>query len=337
MSDWQTDVDLSALTTFHVPAIARFYAEVHTLAELRQHWHRAKAQQLPVLILGGGSNMLFTQPFAGLVLRMVSTGIEFQEDPAKVLVSAAAGESWHSFVLHTLTHGAFGLENLALIPGTVGAAPVQNIGAYGVEVADVLHSLRAWDSVNDQECEFLAEDCAFGYRDSRFKQEPGRYVILQATFRLSRQPQLHIDYGDIRQELAAHNIGHPTPLQVATALMAIRGRKLPDPAHCGSAGSFFKNPILPSAQAETVLSQYPAAPHWPLPEGRTKLAAGWLIDQAGWKGYRAGDAGVYAQQALVLVNHGKAQGHEVWAIAQAIMQDIEQKFGIRLEPEPVIL
>lgn len=331
------DVPLTALNTFGLAARARRLATLGDEAQLPALLADEDFRHGPRLLLGGGSNLLFTQSLVDAsVLRIATQGIRLlADDGEQVLVEAAAGESWHGFVRHTLQHGWFGLENLSLIPGTVGASPIQNIGAYGVEVKDCLHSLRALSLDDGQMHEFGADDCAFAYRDSLFKQQAGRWLVLAVRFALSRRATVQIDYGELRQDLAEHGVDAPTPLDVSDAVMRMRQRKLPDPAELGNAGSFFKNPVVDAARAGALLARWPDLPHYLQADGRVKLAAGWLIDRAGWKGRRLGPAGVHARQALVLVNHGGASGADIVALAEAIAADVRQRYGVILEAEPV--
>lgn len=337
MLNWQENIDLAHLNTFGVPAAARYFVRADSADVAIESYRHAVQQNLPVLVLGGGSNVLFTQDFAGLVILMAERGITYQEKNDQVWVTAAAGELWHNLVLQTLQQGLCGLENLSLIPGTVGAAPVQNIGAYGVEIKDVFAELQAWDSQTDRVISFALNDCAFAYRDSLFKRQPGRYLILNVTFKLSRHALPRVEYGDIRSELEAQGITSANAAQVSAAVIAIRTRKLPDPALIGNAGSFFKNPIVTAVEGGAILEQHPKAPYWVLPDGQMKFAAAWFIDQCGWKGRRMGNAGVYEKQALVLVNAGGAVGSEIRALSQAIQADVLSRFGVALEAEPLIL
>lgn len=337
MNHWQENIDLAPLCTFGVPALARYFVRAQNAETAINAYRQALQQQIPVLVLGGGSNVLFTQNFEGLVILMAERGIQYRDEGDAVLVTAAAGEPWHGFVLDTIEQGLCGLENLSLIPGTVGAAPMQNIGAYGVEIKDVFYQLQAWDSQEDKLCTFNLNDCAFAYRDSHFKRHLGRYLILNVTFALSRNLVPQLEYGDIRNELTAQGINTPSARDISQAVIAIRSRKLPDPAVIGNAGSFFKNPIVSASIGKTLLDQSPQAPHWTLPDGQIKFAAGWLIDQCGWKGRSLGQAGVYEKQALVLVNRGGAQGAEVRDLSRAIQVDVLNRFGVALEAEPLIL
>lgn len=326
---------LDNLNTFGLKASARFYAEAVSEDECRALLQSAPAKSHPVVILGGGSNVILSGVVDALVIHPVLRGIALLEEKDDVLVvQAMAGEVWHDFVRYCLQQGWYGLENLSLIPGTVGAAPIQNIGAYGVEVTDVFDSLTAMDIYTGELRDFSREECRFAYRDSIFKQEAkDRYLITRVRFLLSRQPDLHLGYGDIRHELAAQGIGNPTPLQLSDAVMAIRRRKLPDPARLGNAGSFFKNPVVPEPAFQALKARFPDVVAYPQEEG-VKLAAGWLIDQSGWKGRSLGPVGTYERQALVLVNHGGATGEDVLRVARAIQQDVKARFGVDLEMEP---
>lgn len=329
---------LQPFNTFGVAARAEHFTQVHDDDELRQALALAAREGWPVQIMGGGSNLLLTADVPGLVVRMASQGKRIvQVTDGQAVVEAEAGEAWHPFVRWSLAQGLMGLENLSLIPGTVGAAPMQNVGAYGIEVKDVFSGLTALDRHTGETRELTAQDCAFGYRDSRFKREAGRWVILRVRFALAYHAPLHLDYGPVRQRLAAEGIEHPTAIQVSEAICAIRREKLPDPAHLGNAGSFFKNPLVPHALVSALRQHYPDLVSYPAGEGMAKLAAGWLIDKAGWRGVRDGPVGVHAHQALVLVNHGGATGQQVLALARRIQADILTRFGVSLEIEPNLL
>lgn len=329
---------LRALNTFGVEARARLLvtlddpsALAQALAVLAEHDRR--------LVLGGGSNLLLTRDFDGAVLLVRTLGRRILEDDGtQALVEAEAGEPWDALVQWTLAQGLFGLENLALIPGTVGASPIQNIGAYGLEMRERFAGLTAVAITNGQPHDFTPEACGFGYRDSVFRhEEAGRWLITRVRFRLSRLPDLRTGYADLRDALAAEARGaHPTPMQVAEAVRAIRRRKLPDPARLGNAGSFFRNPTVDAGLAQALTRAHPAMPQWPA-GAEVRLSAAWMIDQCGWKGYREGNAGVHAAQALVLVNHGRATGAEILALAERIRASVAQRFGITLDPEPLIL
>ena len=336
---FQRDFSLRHLNTFGIDASAQAYLPVNDVDILLAVRHDPQLSRLPRLILGGGSNLLLTRDFPGLVLHLCSNGRQIiSEDDDYVYVKAAAGENWHAFVQWTLDRGLGGLENLSLIPGSVGAAPIQNIGAYGIEVKDRFHSLTAFDFIEGKTVTLDQAACRFGYRDSIFKQEwRDRAVVLDVTFALPKQWQANTQYADVMHELAQRGIALPTPRDVSDAVIAIRTRKLPDPVQIGNAGSFFKNPIVTIAQRDALLAQHAQLVSYVQPDGCYKLAAGWLIDQCGWKGKSLGAAGVYDKQALVLVNRGGATGQEVAALAQAIQADVQAKFGVLLEPEPVFV
>ncbi|MNF29152.1 UDP-N-acetylenolpyruvoylglucosamine reductase [compost metagenome] len=334
----QPRVSLKAYNSFAVDVAARWFAEAHDDDQVREALAYAQRQQLPVLLLGGGSNMLLTADVEALVLRMASRGIRvLQDDGERVLVEVEAGEPWHPFVQWTLQQGLVGLENLSLIPGTVGAAPMQNIGAYGVELKDLFAGLTALDRHSGELREFSLADCGFAYRDSLFKQEVGRWVILRVRFALSRTAALHLEYGPLRQRLAEQGVTAPTAADVSQAICAIRREKLPDPAVLGNAGSFFKNPMVSVELAQRLNAEHADLVAYPQADGRVKLAAGWLIERAGWKGFREGDAGVHRLQALVLVNYGQATGQQLLALAQRIQADIFRRFAVELEIEPNVL
>ncbi|OHX14403.1 UDP-N-acetylmuramate dehydrogenase [Chromobacterium sphagni] len=334
------DHDLRPLNTFGMAARAAHFCRLDNLADLPDLLTHPLYLQGPVLWLGGGSNLLLTRDYPGLVAKVGLAGIRLlEEDGDDVVVEAAAGENWHDFVLHALEQGWYGLENLSLIPGTVGACPVQNIGAYGVEVKDHLQEVVCARLDHGGEALVLSNaDCRFGYRDSVFKHEAaGKLLVTAVRFRLSRRASLRTGYGDIQQQLERQGVSEPTPQDVSRAVIAIRRSKLPDPAALGNAGSFFKNPVVSRARAEALLAAHPKLPHYPTADGQVKLAAGWLIDQCGLKGYRNGDAGVHQKQALVLVNYGQARGEEIHALARQVQDAVAQRFGVRLEPEPLIL
>jgi UDP-N-acetylmuramate dehydrogenase len=331
----RAQVSLKPFNSFGIDVRARLFAEARSDADVREALAYASNQALPVLVIGGGSNLLLTQDIPALVLRMATQGIRvLQDDGVQVVVEAEAGEAWHPFVLWTLEQGFCGLENLSLIPGTVGAAPMQNIGAYGVEIKDVFAGLTALDRQTGELRDFSLEECNFAYRDSLFKHEIGRWLILRVRFALSRASHLKLDYGPVQQRLAGQGITEATPSDVSRAICSIRSEKLPDPAVLGNAGSFFKNPLVSKALAEELQALYPDLVAYPQADGQMKLAAGWLIDKAGWKGFRDGDAGVHALQALVLVNYGGATGHDIASLAQRIQRDIAQRFKVELEMEP---
>lgn len=299
-----------------------------------------KTTNNPTLILGGGSNLLFTKNPEGWIWKNEIKGIEIlEETDDHVIIRSGAGENWHSFVLHCLRNNWGGLENLSLIPGKVGASPMQNIGAYGVEIKDVFHSLQAIRLSDGELIEFNQVDCAFGYRESVFKRKlKDQFVIVSVTYKLSRKNHLiKTGYGDIQKELEKSSIEHPTIQDVSNAVIAIRSSKLPDPNELGNAGSFFKNPVVSTSVADNLLEKYPELVHYPAGDSAVKLAAGWLIEKAGWKGFRRNDAGVHARQALVLVNYGEATGKEIWQLSEDILQDVQAKFGVALEREVNII
>jgi UDP-N-acetylmuramate dehydrogenase len=337
--DIQTNFPLKNLNSFGIDVRARAYLKITSSAQLQQALLTPALAALPRLLLGGGSNILLTQDFDGLVLHMASSGLEIVAgavDSSVDLVRAAAGENWHSFVLWTLAQGLGGLENLALIPGTVGAAPIQNIGAYGVEINDCLHSVTVFDGDSGQIRIMDKAACRLAYRDSIFKHVEGRaLVILDVTFALPKNWQPQLRYAELAQAL--QDIAAPTAREIADAVIAIRRRKLPDPAVIGNAGSFFKNPVVSKAQCASLLEQFPALVHHAQGDGSEKLAAGWLIDQCGWKGKNLGPAGVYPKQALVLVNNGGASGLDIVTLARTIQADVLARYGVRLEPEPVFV
>jgi UDP-N-acetylmuramate dehydrogenase len=334
----QQNIDLSLFNTLALPGRAARYQKITAPAQLTAG-DLAEGKRF---ILGGGSNLVLTGDFDGLVLHMVIPGKRLhREDSEAFYIEAGAGENWHDFVQWTLQQGWPGLENLSLIPGTVGASPIQNIGAYGLEVGDCLHAVSAWDFKKQA---FLSVDrnhCRFAYRDSLFKQEGwhlnGQIAITSVIFRLPKAWAANIRYADVAQELAAQQIARPSPQDVADAIISIRQRKLPDPAAIPNCGSFFHNPIVSSDQAAQLKATHPTLAQYPQPDGRVKLAAGWLIEQAGWKGKNLGPVGMYEKQALVLVNHGGATGADVKRTMQAVQADVLAKFSVALTPEPIFL
>ena len=336
----QHDYPLAPHTTFGLPARAAHYIELTDSGDLPEICRLPEFDAATVCWLGGGSNILFMQDFPSLVVRMATRGIrELERTPDSVLLEAQAGENWHGFVQSSLHMGLGGLENLSLIPGTVGASPVQNIGAYGVEVKDRIHSVRCFDVQSQEWCELSNAECRFAYRDSIFKHEGRqRYVITSVVFRLDTQFVPNVKYGDLAQILTEQCGGRaPTAQDVAQAVCAIRRSKLPDPAVLGNVGSFYKNPLVDAAHAQTLLAQYPQMPHYPQPDGRVKLAAGWLIDQCGLKGKTIGGAAVHDKQALVLVNKNRATAADVRALSDEICRIVAQRFAVDLQPEPVWL
>ena len=333
----QFDVSLRARNTFGVEARANAYLPVSSVAMLRTVRDDAGLAAMPRFVLGGGSNLLLTRDLDALVLHMVNRGIAVVgEDPDHVFVCAQAGESWHALVQWTLAQGLGGLENLSLIPGSVGAAPIQNIGAYGGELADCFHALQAFDFDSGQVLTLTREACAFAYRDSIFKQAlRDRVAIINITVALPKRWQANLRYVELADALAP--ISNPSAIDISEAVMAIRRRKLPDPAVMGNAGSFFKNPVVSAAQRDALLLAYPQLVSYEQANGSVKLAAGWLIDQCGWKGRSLGAAGVHDRQALVLVNRGGATGEEMVQLAERIQTDVALRFGVNLEIEPVVV
>jgi UDP-N-acetylmuramate dehydrogenase len=329
--------DIPLRTTFRVEARADWFATVHDATSLPALLDEPRVRGLPVLVLGEGSNVLFVEPvFHGLVVHFAAGGIRVLPDSTDTLVhlQVEAARNWDSLIDWTLERGLRGLENLALIPGQVGAAPIQNIGAYGVEVGEYVTAVHAWDRAARAMKRLTTTECGFGYRDSVFKREPDRRLVTAVEFTLPRDVATRLDYEGLREELVA--MGLPaTPLHLAAAVRRIRRRKLPDPALIGNAGSFFKNPIVPLDLAVALRERYPEAPAYPVEDARLrKLSAAWLISAAGWRGFREGDAGVSAQHALVLVNHGAATGAQLAALARRVAESVEARFGVRLEPEP---
>jgi len=328
---------LGARNTLRVAARAKLLAEVRDAAKLPELLDFPAVRNGPLLVLGEGSNLLLTGDVPGTVIAMETRGVQVEHAGEITRIAVAAGERWDDFVRWTLGQGFAGLENLILIPGTVGAAPIQNIGAYGTEVAEFIESVEAWDLHERRVVSLDNAACAFAYRHSLFKREPGRYIVTAVRFALPRTHALRLDYAGIREELARMGVDKPAPFHVAEAVVHLRTRKLPDPAVIGNAGSFFKNPIVAAALGESLKRAHPELVAWPGADGRWKLSAAWLIETAGFKGHRDGDAGISNRHALVLVNHGHASGAQLWALAQKVIAAVEAKFGVRLEPEPVVV
>ncbi len=334
----EENISLKNYNTFGIDARARYFVEVSDKNELLEIL--SKPNYPEKLILGGGSNILLTADVEKLVVRIQIKGIELEaEDGSDVLVKAGAGENWHNFVLWALERGYGGLENLSLIPGNVGTAPIQNIGAYGVELKDVFESCEALEIATGKTRVFSREECRFGYRDSIFKREAkGKYIITAVTFRLRRTDHhIRIHYGAISQVLDQRGISEPGIKDISDAVISIRQSKLPDPRKIGNSGSFFKNPVISENTFKKILKHYPEAPSYPLPDNQVKIPAGWLIEQCGFKGKRFGAAGVHPQQALVLVNYGGATGREIWQLASRIREKVNEEFGVMLEPEVNVL
>jgi len=331
----QENCSIKPYSTFGIEAKARYFVKVSTVEELSEAMHHPCIADLPVLILGGGSNLLFTKDFEGLVIKIEFKGIEIvYQNEDIVLVTAGAGEEWDNFVSICVEKGYAGLENLSLIPGVVGTCPVQNIGAYGVEVKDTIDHVTVYDRNTGQICILTNADCHFGYRESIFKYSAkGRYIIISVSFRLSLNPVFHTQYGAIKTELAAMGVNSLSLIAIRNAVISIRSRKLPDPLVIGNAGSFFKNPAVDTIHYMRLHEAFPGIVGYELADGSFKVAAGWLIEQCGWKGFRKGDAGVHAHQALVLVNYGQATGSEMLSLATEIQSSVKAKFDIDLEME----
>ncbi len=334
----QENVSLRQYNTFNLEATARYFAAFHSREALEEILREPQFRHTPKLILGGGSNILLTKDFDGLVLKNEVKGIHtISEDDDHVYVKAGAGENWHQFVMHCIEKGYAGLENLSLIPGNVGASPMQNIGAYGVEIKDVFEELEALHLQEHSLVSFNREACAFGYRESVFKRQyKDQFAILQVIYRLNKKPALNTSYGAIEQEL--ERMGKtPSVRAISEAVINIRSSKLPNPAEIGNAGSFFKNPEVTKEKYEALKLAFPNIVAYPLPGDHYKLAAGWLIEQCGWKGYRNGDAGVHARQALVLVNYGNARGEDLVELSWQVVDSVKEKFGVTLEREVNII
>lgn len=332
---FQRNAPLAGLTTFGVPAHARWLATLTEEADLPLLFTDARFREEEKLVLGGGSNVLFTGDFDGLVILNAIRGIEVEAGSDRDRLRVGAGENWDRFVRLTLERGYHGLENLILIPGSVGAAPIQNIGAYGVEVAEFIECVRVWDSKTAEFRQLANEECEFAYRNSRFKREPGRFTVTEVVFRLPHSGEPRIDYAGIRDELAAMDAA-PSPGTVAMAVETLRRRKLPQPEETGNAGSFFQNPIVDRSQADNLRTRFPELPVFPVNDG-FKLSAGWMIEFCGLRGWRDGPAGVSERHALVLVNHGGATGQQVWSLAKKVVEAVRERFGVTLTPEPRIL
>lgn len=335
----QHNVSLKSFNTFGIDVKARKFVRFESLHELQEILLHPEVKNEEKLVLGGGSNLLLTRNYEGVVLQNGIKGIELlQEDTETVFVRAGAGEVWHEFVQYTLEHDLGGIENLSLIPGTVGAAPLQNIGAYGVELKDVFHELEAVHIVTGEAKTFAGPDCHFGYRESIFKNKlKGQYIVTSVVFKLHKKHTLNTSYGAITTTLNELQINQPTIQDVSAAVCHIRRSKLPDPALIGNAGSFFKNPEIPVDQYQVLKSQYPDIPSYPVSDTMVKVPAGWLIEQCGWKGKVIENYGVHKNQALVLVNYGGASGDNIRQLAFDIIQSVKEKFGIQLSPEVNII
>lgn len=331
----QEHYSLKKQNTFGIESSARYYVQVHSVEELKEILSDSKFKNLSKLILGGGSNILFTKNFEGLVIQNQLSGIELiNEDQNNYFVKAAAGVVWHTFVQYCIEKNYAGLENLSLIPGCVGAAPMQNIGAYGVEMKDCFYSLEALNMQSLEVEIFNKEQCKFGYRESVFKNElKGKYIILSVTFQLNKKPNFQTQYGAIAKELEMMGVQDLSIAAISQAVINIRRSKLPDPSELGNAGSFFKNPEIDAQTYQHLLKSYPEIVAYSLENGNFKLAAGWLIEKAGWKGKRVNNCGVHTLQALVLVNYSNASGEEIYSLSEAIINDVFNKFGVHLQRE----
>lgn len=337
--DVQKNADLTPFNTLGIEAHARYFTSVTSVDELQNLLSDSRFDRLPRLVLGGGSNILFVDDFPGLVMHIEIKGREVvREEGDELRVRIGAGENWHRFVRYCVEQGWGGIENLSLIPGSVGAAPIQNIGAYGVELEEVFHSLEAVEIGSGTRREFTHNECRFGYRDSIFKNElKGRFIVTHVLLNLSRNPKLNTSYGAIQSKLQEKDISDPDISDISEVVMEIRRNKLPDPEDLGNAGSFFKNPIVSGETYEKIRKQYEQVPAYPMDLGGVKIPAGWLIEKTGWKGRKEGQAGTYRQQALVIVNHGGATGQQILELSRKIRSAVADQFGIELVPEVNII
>jgi UDP-N-acetylmuramate dehydrogenase len=334
----QQNVSLKNFNTFGVEANARYFVEINHKDELAELFLDPQWLESPMLVLGGGSNMLLVDDFEGLVIRMNIRGIEHRINHKEVFIEAGAGEVWNDLVNFCVIRNYAGLENLSLIPGSVGASPIQNIGAYGVELQDVFHSCCAFELATGTFKTFTKANCGFGYRESVFKSAlKGQYIIVSVKLQLSLVPAFNLSYGAIGQELAVRGITEPTIKEVSQVVSHIRVSKLPDPSTIGNAGSFFKNPVISAEAFTALLAKFPDIVHYPAADGQVKLAAGWMIEQCGWKGKVVGNTGTWKNQALVLVNHGGATGQEIYGFSSQIIDSVYTKFGVTLQREVNII
>lgn len=332
------NVSLKNFNTFGVEVTASYLVEINHEDELTELFLDPQWLTFSRLVLGGGSNVLFTKDFDGLVIKMNIRGIEHRINHEEVYVEAGAGESWNDLVNYCVAHGFAGMENLSLIPGSVGASPVQNIGAYGVELKDVFESCQAFEISTQHKKTFIKEACSFGYRESIFKSElKNQYIITSVKFKLSLQPKVNTTYGAIEAELKNRGITNPNIADISKTVSAIRVSKLPDPSTIGNAGSFFQNPIVTKTEFEILKDKFPAVVNYPAGNDKVKLAAGWLIEQCGWKGKIIGQTGTFKNQALVLVNYGRATGADIYALSSQIIDSVYDKFGVKLHREVNIL
>lgn len=337
MKDFR-NYSLAQHNTFGIDAKCSRFIEYATVCEAKEAVKSLTDSDMPLLLIGGGSNLLLTKDFQGTVLHSAIKGISSTFIDGGVLVRCGSGETWDDVVAHCVAQGWHGMENLSLIPGEVGASAVQNIGAYGAEVKDIIYKVEAVEIATGKSCFFINEDCEYAYRDSRFKHDwKNKYLITHVTYRLSTVFNSHLDYGNIRKELDNKGIEHPTAQQLRQTIIDIRNAKLPDPKVEGNAGSFFMNPIVDMEKFNELLAEYPDMPHYEIDEEHEKIPAGWMIDQCGWKGKTLGKAGVHSKQALVLVNKGCATGQDIVNLCETIQKDVKNKFGIDIHPEVNII
>ena len=339
MSVVQEYKSIKPYNSFGIEVKSRYFVEVLTELDLQELLRSPIISQHELLVLGGGSNILFTRDFDGLIIKMSIPGISIiPANSDEIIVSSGAGVVWNDLVNYCVSNGFAGIENLSLIPGTVGASPIQNIGAYGVELKDVFHSCKAYNISTGEPRIFSFDDCRFGYRDSIFKNElKNKYIITAVNFKLTKNGHINTQYGAIKEELAKRNIIDPDISDISEVVASIRVSKLPDPSTIGNAGSFFKNPVIEQDEFQRLVRQFPDIVNFPAPGGKIKIAAGWLIEQCGFKGKVVGNTGTWKNQALVIVNHGGATGHEVYSFSEQIIEKVDAKFGIRLEREVNIL
>lgn len=337
MKDFR-NYSLTQHNTFGISAKCSRFIEYSSMTEAKETARILHEADMPLLIIGGGSNLLLTKDFPGIVAHSAITGISATFVDGGVFVRCGSGETWDDIVDHCVRHGWYGMENLSLIPGEAGASAVQNIGAYGAEVKDIIYKVEAIEIATGKACFFTNEECEYSYRQSRFKKDwKDKYLITHVTYRLSTVFNSHLDYGNIRAELDKEGIAHPTAMQLRQAIINIREAKLPDPKVEGNAGSFFMNPIVSMEKFNELLAEYPEMPHYAVDETHEKIPAGWMIDQCGWKGKTLGKAGVHSRQALVLVNKGGATGSDIVALCERIRKDVKEKFGIDIHPEVNII
>ncbi len=334
----QENISLKPYNSFGIDVKATYFAEIFSENDLKELFQHDLVNSQKLFIIGGGSNVLFTQNYNGLIVKISIKGIKSEITDDNIFVTAGAGEVWNDFVNYCVEHHFAGVENLSLIPGTVGASPIQNIGAYGVELKDVFESCTAFEIKTGEVKTFTYADCHFGYRESIFKGAlKGQYIITSVTFRLSSEAKINTSYGAIETELKARGIESPNIADVSSAVSHIRVSKLPDPSTIGNAGSFFKNPVIEKYEFADVVAKHPDVVHYPTADDKIKLAAGWLIEQCGWKGKIVGHTGTWKNQALVLVNHGGATGTEVFSFSEQIIDSVKSTFGVTLEREVNIL